>query len=426
MKFRSGDYVEVTTHTDVIKATIVNQDDNLILKLDNGYNIGVKTQDIKDIRLLRPFKQEPKAKKTAKENEKLKKISILHTGGTIASKVDYRTGAVFSSFTPEDILSQVPELKNIANFNSRLISNMWSDDLRFKHFSLIAKEIEKEAKKGVEGIIIGIGTDNLSVASAALSFIVEETPIPIVLVGAQRSSDRGSSDAAMNLVCASKFIVNTDFAGVAICMHDSMSDDFCSIFPACKTKKLHSSRRDAFKAVNDTTIARISFKTDEINFNKSHYKKKGGKLILNPSMEEKVGLIKIHINMFASEFKAFKGFKGLIIEGTGLGHTPLDVIDKLTKEHSAIKKALEDLIKSGTVIVMTTTCLFGKVDMQVYSKGRDLLNIGVISGEDMLSETAFVKLSWLSGNYKQDKVKELIKKNLRGEINERITAEFSL
>ena len=124
MKFRSGDYVEVTTHTDVIKATIVNQDDNLILKLDNGYNIGVKTQDIKDIRLLRPFKQEPKAKKTAKENEKLKKISILHTGGTIASKVDYRTGAVFSSFTPEDILSQVPELKNIANFNSRLISNM--------------------------------------------------------------------------------------------------------------------------------------------------------------------------------------------------------------------------------------------------------------------------------------------------------------
>ena len=143
-------------------------------------------------------------------------------------------------------------------------------------------------------------------------------------------------------------------------------------------------------------------------------------------MEEKIGLLKIHINIFASEFKSFRGFKGLVIEGTGLGHMPLDVIDRYTKEHSKIRKSLQDLIKSGTIIVMTTTCLFGKVNMNVYSKGIDLLNIGVISGEDMLSETALVKLSWLLGNYNKERAKELIRKNLRGEINERITAEFSL
>lgn len=426
MKFKEGDYVEIITPSEKLNATIVKKGEEIIVKLDNGYNMGIKKKDIKHINIIKKSKLRKSSKSKIQEDQNLKKISILHTGGTIASKVDYRTGAVYSSFNPEDIIFLAPELKEIANFNSRLISNMWSDDLRFKHFSLLAKEIEKEIKKGVQGIIIGIGTDNLAVASAALSFIIEETPIPIILVGSQRSSDRSSSDAAVNLVCASKFIANTDFADVAVCMHDSMSDDVCAIFPPCKTKKLHSSRRDAFKAVNDSPIAFVSYKGDEITFNKSHYNKRSIKFISKPKMEEKVGIIKIHINMFSTEFKAFKGYKGLVIEGTGLGHMPLDVIDRYTKEHAKIKKALQDLIKSGTIIVMTTNCLFGKVNMHVYSKGIDLLKIGVISGGDMLPETAMAKLSWLLGNYKKDKVKDLISKNLRGEINDRITAEFSI
>ena len=423
--FKAGDYLKIILKDEEIKGIYIpsSNKDVLTLKLSSGYNLGVNKKDIRKIELIKKEK-----KMVIKNKIKLRKdlpiISILHTGGTLASKVDYKIGGVFSSFTPEDVLALVPELGEISNFNSRLISNMWSDDLRFEHFSIIAKEIEKEIKKGVKGIIIGMGTDNLAVAAAALSFIIKETPVPIILIGAQRSSDRGSSDAAMNLVCASKFIVNTDFSDVAICMHDYMSDDYCSILPACKTRKLHSSRRDAFKAVNDIPIAKVSYKGKDIVFNKDY--KKGGKLVIKPNMENKTGFLKIHINMFASEFSAFKGYKGLVIEGTGLGNTPLDVLDRYTKEHAKIRNALENLVRSGTVIVMTTNCLFGKVNMNVYSKGVDLIKIGVIPGEDMLPETAFVKLSWLLGNYKKEMVRELVKRNLRGEINERITAEFSL
>src|SRR3989344_4748153 len=216
-----------------------------------------------------------------------------------------------------------PELAGIADFDSVFISNMWSDDLRFTHFGLIAKAIEKEVKKGVDGIIIGMGTDNLAVASAAMAFIVESIPVPVIFVGAQRSSDRGSSDAAVNLTCAATFIAKSDFSGVAICMHENMSDNDCLILPACKTAKLHTSRRDAFRPVNTNAIARVSYDGRNVTMIQPDCQKKDNsrKLVLKPEMEEKVGLLKIHINMFPEQFSFFKGYKGLVIEGTGLGHT---------------------------------------------------------------------------------------------------------
>lgn len=427
MEAKPGDKVKVITKDDAFEGILMpnEETDAIVIKLDNGYNIGIDNNKINKIEVIEKYK----TKKTLKEKIKIDKskptISILHTGGTIASKVDYKTGAVYSSFKPEDLLEMFPELFEIANFNSELIANMWSDDLRFKHFELIAKSVEKEVKKGVDGIIIGIGTDNLAVASAALAFIIEETPIPILLVGAQRSSDRGSSDAAMNLICAAEFIAKTDFSGVAISMHEKMDDKTCAILPACKTRKLHSSRRDAFQPVNDTIIARINYENKKIEFIKKDYikKDKKRKLIIKPKMEEKVGLLKIAINMFPEQFEFFKGYKGLVIEGTGLGHTPGQVPNELCNIHKKIYPAIKKVIDSGCVVVMTTQCLFGKVQMHVYSKGVDLANLGVIPGEDMLPETAFIKLAWLLANYPKDKVKELIRQNLRGEINERILEE---
>jgi glutamyl-tRNA(Gln) amidotransferase subunit D len=369
--------------------------------------------------------KEPKPAKV-KKDPKLPTISILHTGGTIASKVDYRTGAVYSSFTPEDLLQAFPELGKLANFNSRLISNMWSDDLRFKHFGLIAEAVKKEADKGVDGIIVGMWTDNLAVASAALAFIVEECPIPVIFVGAQRSSDRGSSDAAMNLICASKFITKTDFAGVALCMHESGSDDYCAILPATKTRKLHTSRRDAFRAVNASPIARLSYSTDTVEMlSKGYQKRSKGKCGVKPKMEDKVGLLKISVNMFPEQFDCFKGFKGLVIEGTGLGHTPGQTPDEVSKANKGIYPAIKRLVDSGCVVVMTSGCLFGRVNMRVYDKGADLLKMGVIEGEDMLPETALVKLSWLLGNYSKEETKKLIPKGLKGEVSERSEEEAS-
>src|SRR3989338_7953121 len=420
-----GDLVKITHKNETVEGMFMPSPnkDSIIIKLNSGYNVCFNKKEVK-ISLVQAKKEE-KSKPAEKisVNKNLPTITIIHTGGTIASKVDYRTGGVISSFSPKDILARFPELRYIANIESELVAQMWSDDLRFVHFALIAKKIEEHIKKGSKGIIICMGTDNLAVASAALSFIVEKSPVPIVFVAAQRSSDRGSSDAGMNLICAAEFVTRTDFGGVAICMHESSSDKTCVILPGTKTYKLHSSRRDAFKAINSSALARVDYKTMEIKYLGNHYQKRADALSLKPKMEEKIGLLKIHVNMFPEQFSFFKGYQGLIIEGTGLGHTPGQAPNKESMIHKKMYPAIKKLIDSGCVVVMTTQCLFGGVNMNVYDKGRDLLQLGVIPGKDMLANTALVKLSWLLGNYSGEESKKLMTQNIRGEINGRLVYE---
>ncbi len=431
-KLKEGDIVCAEQGKEVFEGTLIpSTEKNLLaLKLKNGYNALLELKGLKVKKVGEGEKVSKAIAKAVPQKPGLPTISILHTGGTIASRVDYRTGAVVSSFSPEDLLSMYPELENLANYSPKHIANMWSDDMRFSHYQILAKEVEKEIRKGVSGIIIGHGTDTMAYTSAALSFMLENCPIPVILVGAQRSSDRGSSDAAMNLVCAATFISKTDFAGVAICMHEGTEDNWCAILPPCKTRKLHSSRRDAFQPVNDSAIARVNYSTKQIEFVKKSYEKRNSqkKLIVREKMEEKVAILKIHTNMFPEQFGIFKKwkYKGLILEGTGLGHTPGHVPNPETKIHAKIFPEIRELVKSGCIVVMCTQTIFGRVQMHVYDKGTDLANLGVISGEDMLAETAFIKLAWLLGNYPKEQAKKLMGKNLRGEIRERTPLNFDL
>jgi len=355
----------------------------------------------------------------------MKTISLLHLGGTIASKVS-KKGGVSAQYTAKDILDLYPEIKNMAKLNSRLIANMMSENMNFQHYNKIAKEVEKEVKKGVDGIIITHGTDTLHYTSAALSFILENLPIPVLLVGAQRSSDRGSSDAALNLVSAINFINKTDFAEVAICMHSSMEDTSCSILPALKTKKLSTSRRDAFKSINTKPIALVYHDqgVDLLTkkFNRINKKAKLNLRLFNPKL--KVGILKTHPNMSAEEVKNYSKFDGLVLEGTGLGHAPIEKTDSFTSENQKILSELKILAKKIPV-VMTSQCTFGRINMNVYTPGRKLQEIGVLGNlNDMTTETAFIKLAWLLSNYKKSEVKNLISENLRGEISDRTSTEF--
>ncbi|MEK6835457.1 MAG: hypothetical protein AABX55_00335 [Nanoarchaeota archaeon] len=191
-----------------------------------------------------------------------------------------------------------------------------------------------------------------------------------------------------------------------------------------KTRKLHSSRRDAFKVINAKPIARVS-KDGNIEF-LSNYEKRSNKSLKLKLINEKlkIGLLKVHPNMYASEIKAYSNFNGLVIEGTGLGHMPINAIDKFTKEHKAILNELKKLAKK-IPIVMTTQTLFGNINMNVYSTGRILQQLGILGNyTDILPETAFIKIAWLLSNYKKDHVKQLVGKNLRGEINEKLSNEF--
>ena len=114
-----------------------------------------------------------------------------------------------------------------------------------------------------------------------------------------------------------------------------------------------------------------------------------------------------------------KGYKGIIIEGTGLGHAPMDT----RKPEYSWKNSVAEAISSGVIIGMTSQCLFGRVDYKVYSAGRDLQNLGVVYCEDMMPEVAYVKLGFLLGNYDPKKAKEMLGQNIAGEITKRSAYE---
>ncbi|VVB74740.1 Glutamyl-tRNA(Gln) amidotransferase subunit D [Candidatus Tiddalikarchaeum anstoanum] len=423
-----GDTVELQTTYDKVKGLLLDRpnyldEDTLIIKLDNGYNTGINLRNIDSVNVVKKAEVEIKSNKGSAQNVKKPFISILHTGGTIASKVDYKTGGVISRFEPSELINMFPELKNYGNIHSLFMGNMFSDDMRFAHYAKMADYVTKEIENGTSGVIITHGTDTMAYTSAALSFIFDNIPIPVLLVGAQRSSDRGSSDAGMNLVCAAKFIKNSDFRGVAICMHGSSSDDYCNIMRGVNVRKLHSSRRDAFKPVNGNIIAKVDYLGDDITFI-SDYQRRSGKagiFRVNPKMEDKVAVLKVHTNMHAEQFAFYRTakYKGLIIEGTGLGHAPINEIDIPTKEHTRIRNELEKLVESGCTVVMCTQTIFGSVNMNVYSPGREMQHFGIIPGYSMTTETAFVKLAWLLANDKKN-IRKLMIENLRGEIVKRL------
>ncbi len=421
-----GDYIEVETSSEKILGILMPEstNKNLVLKLENGYNIGINPKQIKIKRLIKKNSNNSNKISKTKMNKNLPTISILHTGGTIASKVSYSTGGVSARFKPEEIIEMFPKLKKIANIKSRLIGNMFSEDMNFYHYNLIAKEIKKEIKNGSKGIIITHGTDTMHYTSAALSFILEGLDIPIILTGSQRSSDRPSSDAELNLTCAATFIASCDnFADVGICMHSNLDDDSCFILSGTKTKKLHSSRRDAFQTINSKPWAKVN-KNGKIDYISTNYNKKNNKnnlklKLLNDKL--KVGFLKVHPNLSKEEISFYSKFDGLIIEGTGLGHLPINKIDKFTSSNKIIFDEIKKLTKKIPVVMCSQTN-FGRVNMNVYGTGRKLQEF-IYSGSDMTSETAFIKLTWLLSNENKN-IKELITKNLRGEINNRIKQEF--
>ena len=421
-KISNGDKVKLITSSEELEGVFLPSlsKDIIVLKLKNGYNLGIEKKKIKQIKLISKYKQPESKKLPIHFNKDIKTISILHTGGTLASEVSYETGGVIARFTPEEIISMFPELQKIANIKSKLISNMWSEDMNFNHYNLIAEEIEKELKNGSDGIIITHGTDTIALTAAALTFILEDLSAPVILVGSQRSSDRGSTDAKLNLISAAQFIVKTEFQSVAICMHESTNDDACLILPSLKTRKMHTSARDAFKAINDTPIARITSE-GHITFLKAHPKKENKPLklkLFNPKL--KIGILKAHPNMISKEVSNYKGFDGLILEGVGLaGNFPINEIDKFTKENKKIHNEIKKLANKIPVIATSQT-IYGRINMNVYSTGRLLQEAGVLGNYlDIITETAFIKLSWLLSNYPKHKVKELIHENLHGETSKR-------
>lgn len=381
-------------------------DNHIVIKLKNGYNIGIDADKIVSLAKIESEEMERHKGEKVKTSvdQSLPKIALISTGGTIASKIDYRTGGVKAALTAEELYSAVPELSKYARIDPEVLFSEYSENLTTKHWSEMAKKVHEKVSNGYQGVVLTHGTDTMHYSAAALSFALSNVPVPVVLVGAQRSSDRPSSDAALNLVGATLFASRADVSGVFIAMHTNTSDDAIAVHIGTRVRKNHTSRRDAFESINLPSVAYVKGENIDMKIDSLPERRKPTSFDVKPNFDERVALLKYHPNMDPRIIEHFVdlGYRGLVIEGTGLGHVGKQCFD-------AIKKAVEHKI----LVCMSSQCIWGRVRMTVYETGRDLLSLGVVPLSDMIGETALVKTMWALANSKDlQEAKELIMKNI--------------
>ena len=371
----------------------------LILKLDNGYNIGISTLDAK-LKIISKAEKVRNVVQSVTENDNLPNISILGTGGTIASFVDYKTGAVSPAITAEQLVNSVKALDDVANVSAEPLFSLASEDMRPKHWEGIANKVKEMHDKNNHGVVIGHGTDTMSYSAAALSFQLPEISNPVIFTGAQRSPDRPSSDAHLNLVGAAKAAMS-DLGEVSIAMHETTSDENVAIWRGNRARKAHTSRRDAFTTPNEGPLAIVN---DKIEWCRK-YRSTTDETKMEAGFDENIGMVWSHPGLNTSDWEAITaGKNGIVIAGTGLGHINSDLL-------GAIEKTSKDI-----PVAMSSQCLSGSTNLNVYRNGRKLLECGVVETYDMLTETALVKMMWLSKHH-QDNVRDMMGQNLVGEIS---------
>ena len=415
-KVSIGDYVKIKLVDGrefsgiIMPKHMYSKEDVLVIKLDNGYNIGIKLDKIIEIKKsIQPGYESTGVKISIKKGrEDLPRILLLGVGGTILSRVDYRTGGVRSAVSADEIIEILPEVVDIANISTKIIMNKFSEHITPNDWSKISEEVYKGIKEGYDGIIVLHGTDTLGYTAAALSFAIQKPPIPIILVGSQRSSDRPSSDAALNLISAIYAAANSPFSGVFVAMHSSTSDDKVALHIGTRVRKNHTSRRDAFQSIDVLPIAYVE-KGNKLILNINNYLPRDKNRIVTAYtiFSRKVALFKFYPGMHPEILKSILGLdiKAVIIEGTGLGHVSESLYD-----------VIKTLSNAGIKLFMASQCIWGRVNLNVYDTGRILLRLGVIPLENMLSETAYVKASWIIGNFGSESLDELMLTNIAGEI----------
>ena len=422
-----GDIIRVTGESKSYEGILIPRSetgagDHIVVKLKSGYNVGVRiTSKIRVEKVGKGNKPSFASPPLPEQKPELPRVVIMSTGGTIASRVDYRTGAVRSALSASDLYGVVPELSDIARVDTQILFGLYSENITPKHWGEIAEAVATHISQGVNGVLIAHGTDTMAYTAAALSFALQNLPVPVILVGAQRSSDRPSSDAATNLICAVEAAARAPFAEVVLAMHETVSDSAIVFHRGTRVRKCHTSRRDTFKSVNATPIARVLSESTPSLLNKEQsvsmltddYRQRdpSRKLVLKPDFSDKVALVKFHpgLDPAVIDWYVDRGFKGILLEGSGLGHVSKFCFD-------AIKKA----VSRGVVVALASQCIWGRVNMNVYDTGRDLLNRGVIPCDDMFPETALVKLMWVLGQTSSpDEAKKLLKQNIAGEFSPR-------
>ena len=394
----------------------------VLIKLDSGYNIGISRENILAIKVIKKFENKVnEEKKDFKQSHNKPRIDIIITGGTLSSSLDVKTGGVKFLTSPENLFKFYPEIFELADVNVINPFMKWSENMSSNDWKKIARLVVKSLNdENVKGVIVTHGTDFLHYTSSALSFFIKNLNKPVVLTYSQRSTDRGSSDASLNLYCAAKAALS-DIAEVMLVGHADSSDDYCFALRGTKVRKMHSSRRDAFKPINTKPIAKIY--RDKLEILSNYNRRNKNKALVDEIFEEKVALVKFYPGQDPEILEHYLnlGYKGIVIEMTGLGHV-------LTEGENNWIPVLKKVIDKGMVVCACCQTIYGALNPMVYEAGRRIEGTGVIYLRDMLCETAFVKLGWVLGKLgdkeiKKEDVKSLMLKNISGEFNERLGEE---
>jgi len=425
-KEASGDIVEIKTDKETLKGILLESYDPSVclIKLDSGYNMGIEKSKIKSIKVTGKIKSSQFPEVEISKAKNLPEISIISTGGTISSRLDYKTGGVKWLMKPEQIFALAPRMMNIVKINKiespfMIASENMSAENWIDLAKLVAKLLNEKENKG---IIITHGTDTLHYTAAALSFMLKNLNKPVILTYAQRSTDRGSTDTSLNLTC-SAYAALSNYAEVMLVGHASINDNFCYALKGTKVRKMHTSRRDTFRPINALPLIKI-FEDGQIEGMAEDYNVRNEKkVIADTEFEEKIALIKYYpgANFDIIDFYKEKGYKGIVIEATGLGHVGTE--EAKYNWLPSIKSAID----AGMTICFAPQTFYGRLDPYVYTPGRELLKAGVIYLSDILPETAYVKLGWVLGKTKnKDEIKKLMAENIAGEFNKTISEKAFL
>jgi glutamyl-tRNA(Gln) amidotransferase subunit D len=388
----------------------------LQLKLATGYNVGLRLSPTDRIEIVEPAPANGNGSNRAVDRTAPSLgpgwVALLTTGGTIASRVDYRTGGVRPVRDESEILGFYPDLDREGPVRVIPVFDRLSEEIGPPDWEEMARRTVGAFADGARGVVIAHGTDTLAYTSAALSFLLENLPGPVVVVGAQRSPDRPSSDGFTNLAAAVRLARHPEIGEVVVVMHEGLSDDRFAIHRGTRVRKMHSSRRDAFRSRNGPPIGWIEGSTVHL-VHPFRSRSEGAATYVGP-MGSGAAVLWFQPGLEPSRAESYvAGARGVIIAGTGLGHVALSHLPWI---RSAIAR--------GTTVAMTTQCLEGVADPYVYATGRELSRAGVLYLGDMLPETAYTKLLWALGRSEDPAVvRELLLAPRAGEVEPRHEAE---
>ncbi|MFX1533383.1 MAG: Glu-tRNA(Gln) amidotransferase subunit GatD [Promethearchaeota archaeon] len=415
-KIQIWDEIELKTETQTFQGVILPRyelarSDYLSIKLKTGYNVGIPLSKIIQVEKIGHSEGKYKVPVEKLEKDPKKpKIVILGCGGTIASRIDYRTGGVIPVITPEELQALYPEINTIANISTKILFEKFSEDLDLSYWMKAIHEIRRLiTEEKVDGVVVAHGTDTMSYAAATLALGLQGVPIPVLITGSQRSSDRPSSDSFRNLADAVFVAASGEFTGIALLMHSESGDETGAIHNPCRVRKMHTSRRDAFQSIGIKPWGQVSFPEQTITWNIKPKKRSKKRELASeePKFDKRVALVITYPGITINILEALitQGTKGIVISGTGLGHAPTQLLP-------IIRQAID----KGIIVVMTSQCLNGYIGMNVYERGRELITLGVISGGDLLPETALIKLAYALGQGKTYKEQvEIFQTNIVGE-----------